>query len=389
MLDTGISCVLLSPEYIIYGVFLLADLIDKKYMRLALELAEKGRGSTRPNPLVGAIIVKNGKIVGKGFHKVAGQPHAEIKALKQAGAKAKNASLYLNLEPCCHTGQTGPCTTKIIEAGIKRVVFAVKDPDPRVNGKGARILKQAGIEVKSNVLKKETLLQNDIFFGYLKNQKPYVILKIAQTLDGKIATSSGDSKWITSKKSREYAHRLRSEVDAVIVGGNTVRTDNPQLTVRNVKGKNPYRIIVSNSLKFPSNSHLITNNKDIQTIIATSNKKIPISLSQKKSNLIWWQINKNSSGGLDFKDLIQKANDFGIKSILVEGGAQITTAFLKKELFDKLIVITAPKIIGAGVDSINDIGILKISKAMEFDSYTTSLGVDNLFVGYPRKDKKE
>lgn len=362
-------------------------LSDSEYMQMALLLAEKGRGTTRPNPLVGAIIVKQGKIVGEGFHKKAGQLHAEILAIKQAGKKVSGSTLYLTLEPCCHTGKTGPCTEKIIESGIKRVVYALNDPDPRVDGKGAKILRKAGIEVKSGVLKKDALKQNDIFLGYNKNKKPYLILKMAQSLDGRIATANGDSKWITSDISRKFAHRLRSEVDAVVVGSGTVKADNPSLTVRNFNGLNPYRIVLSTDFNISHRCNLITKNNDYKTILVGAKKNLEnIDKKIKKNNLIYWGLSGNNSTGVNLHDFMNQAYQFGIKSMLIEGGATLATEFLKQNLIDKCYFITAPRILGNGINSIGDLKINKIKNMLKLENLSLNKSGDDFIIsGYLNK----
>ncbi|MEA1980363.1 MAG: bifunctional diaminohydroxyphosphoribosylaminopyrimidine deaminase/5-amino-6-(5-phosphoribosylamino)uracil reductase RibD [candidate division Zixibacteria bacterium] len=362
-------------------------LSDAEYMKMAFFQAEKGRGTTRPNPLVGAIIVKQGEIIGKGYHKKAGQPHAEILAINKAGDNAKGSSLFLTLEPCCHTGRTGPCTDAIIKSGISRVVYAIKDPDPRVNGKGAKILRKAGIDVKSGVLKKEALKQNDIFFGHNKNNKPYLILKLAQTLDGRIATSNGDSKWISSDLSRKFAHRLRSEVDAVVVGSGTVKADNPSLTVRNFKGINPYRIVLSDNFDISPKCNLVAKNNDYKTILVGNKKNLDnINKNIKKNNLIYWGLKSNKSTSVNLHDFLAQAYQFGIKSMLVEGGATLVTSFLKENLIDKCYFITAPKLLGNGLNSISDLKISKISNALKLiDSSVNKSGDDFIISGYLNK----
>ena len=295
--------------------------------------------------------------------------------------------MFVTLEPCCHFGRTGPCTDAIKEAGIKKVVYAITDSNPLVNGKGARILHQAGVNVSNGLMSQEAARLNDIYFGIVENQRPYVTLKIAQSIDGRIATLSGESKWISSKESRKYVHSLRAQSDAVLIGSGTFRKDNPKLTTRLAKGKNPYRIIVSADLNIPKRSFLIDNNQDHKTILATTSN-CEQGTFRKGSGLTYWKLSSNSDHRVDIKDLLAKAWEFGIKSILVEGGAQIATSFLKEKLADKLIIITAPIMLGTGVDSIGDLSIKKISKAVTFrDSYRFQSGVDEIFVGYPNWSK--
>lgn len=347
-------------------------------MTRALELARKGKARTLPNPMVGAVLFKNGIVIAEGFHCGPGHPHAETDAIRKAGKAARGATLYVNLEPCCHTGRTGPCTDEIKKAGIKRVVYAAKDPNPLVNGKGARKLRQLGIEVANGLMSKEAARLNDVYFGLVKNNRPFVTLKIAQSLDGRIATSSGDSRWISGKEARKFVHQIRNEVDAVLVGAGTVRKDNPKLTTRLVKGKNPYRIIVTDSMNLPKNSHLLNDNKDRKTIVATSGKPMTC------HGLTYWNTKGNDLGKIDIKDVLSKARAFGINSILIEGGAEMATSFLKEKFVDKLILITAPIVIGQGKEAVGDLGIDKLDKALTFnDSYRIKMGHDEVFIGYP------
>jgi diaminohydroxyphosphoribosylaminopyrimidine deaminase/5-amino-6-(5-phosphoribosylamino)uracil reductase len=357
---------------------------DKRFMRLALELAEKSRGRTSPNPLVGAVIVKNGRIVGRGYHKKAGSAHAEINALKAARRYANGATLYVNLEPCCHYGRTSPCTEEIIKAGIKRGVFSIKDPNPLVAGRGAGQLRKAGIDVDFGLLKNEAQNLNEVYLKYIRSGRPFVTLKTAQTLDGRIATTAGNSKWITGTKARKLAHQLRAENDAVVVGSGTVRNDNPQLTVRSVRGNNPYRIIVSRRVNFSGSLKLFKNNDDARTILATTKKSVG---KMKAKNLIVWTIRENKDG-LSPADLLDKAGQFGITSLLIEGGGALATSFIKAGLIDKHYLFIAPKIIGAGINAVGDLKVRTISRAVmfkkiEYDCKTYA--PDMLFVGYPER----
>lgn len=376
------------PRSVLWGFFM-ASAADITHMQLAIELAEKGRGKTSPNPMVGSVIVRGRQVISTGYHRAVGARHAEAMAIAGAGAKARGATLYVNLEPCCHTGRTGPCTEAIINAGISRVVLATKDPNPLVNGRGIRALKRAGITVETGCLRKEAEELNDAYLGYHKNGRPYVILKLAQSLDGRIATVNGDSKWITSAKSRKFAHQLRAEVDAVIVGGNTVRRDNPSLTVRHVAGMNPYRIVVTESLNLPANSDLISNSSDGRTVIASTEKSIrQFAGKRRNSNLVFWSIKRASKGRLDLTDLLAKADAFGCQSILVEGGSELATSFLRERLVDKFVAITSPILIGNGVEGLGALDINRIDNAIrlkvvqEFQS-----GTDRVLVSYPRWKK--
>ncbi|MEW6412955.1 MAG: bifunctional diaminohydroxyphosphoribosylaminopyrimidine deaminase/5-amino-6-(5-phosphoribosylamino)uracil reductase RibD [Candidatus Zixiibacteriota bacterium] len=362
---------------------------DSNYMKMALDLALKGRGKTAPNPMVGAVIVKKGRIVGRGYHRAIGKEHAEVMALKQAGSQARGATLFVNLEPCCHIGRTGPCTEAIKEARIKRVVFSIKDPNPVVNGKGMRSLRKAGIEVEAGLLRHEARLLNDAYIGYHENKRPFVIVKIAQSLDGRIATSLGDSKWITSPASRRYAHQLRAQVDAVVVGSNTVKIDDPMLTVRHIKGQDPYRIVLSSTMGLPSGARLFKDNGDYRTIIATTERAVKQgSVHKGNPGAILWAVKSRRQHEIDLGDFIDKAYNFGLQSLLVEGGSSLVTSFLREGLVDKLVVITAPLIVGRGMESVGQLDIRSLTQALRFDqSFTFASGPDTVFVGYPKKER--
>ena len=372
-----------------FGVFFMADAADKKFMQQALDLAERGRGKTSPNPMVGAVIAKKGRLISSGYHRAPGKEHAEISALNKARKAARGATLYVNLEPCSHVGRTGPCTEALIAAGVKRVVIAVKDPNPLVNGKGIRILRRAGIRVETGLMREEAWLLNDAYMGYHENRRPYVTVKLAQTIDGRIATSNGNSQWISSTESLKFVHRLRSEVDAVVVGAGTVRADNPSLTVRHVKGKNPYRIVVTGSMKLPNKFKLLNDNHDSKTIIASTERGIRRFAGPASSrNLIFWNILSNGKGGVELSDFLRLADEFGIRSLLVEGGSQLATSFLRAGLVDKFVAITAPLVLGEGVNAVGELDISALSKAIKFEKTCTfASGKDSVFVGYPKRKK--
>jgi len=350
-------------------------------MQTALDLAKLAEGKTSPNPMVGAVIVKGGRIIGRGYHRKAGAPHAEIEALKNAKESVRGATLYVTLEPCCHHGRTGPCAPEIIKAGIGRVVFATKDPNPLVAGKGAAMLKRAGLAVTTGVLKSDALLLNEKYMKFIRTGRPFVTLKLAQSLDGRIATKSGDSKWITSAVSRKMVHSLRATHDAVVVGAQTVRNDNPQLTVRSVKGKDPYRIVITSKFNISRSCHLFAENEDARTIVVVP-EKTPIKANYK--NPIIWSVRKTQEG-LSLSDFLDKAGAFGISSILVEGGSRLATAFLKEGLVDKVYIFSAPKIVGRGIESLDDLGIKKIERGITFtNAKFEAVGPDMLFIGYPK-----
>jgi len=358
----------------------MADKAYEKYIRETFVLASKASGRTAPNPMVGALVIKNGKTVGHGYHKKAGTPHAEIHALNMAGEKARGADLYVSLEPCCHFGRTKPCTDEIIKSGVKRVIFAMTDPNPKVKGKGAAKLRRAGIEVIPNILKDEASRLNEVYVKYIQTGLPFVTLKIAQTLDGCIATKTGESQWITGSEARKMVHQLRACHDAVMIGAGTAAKDNPSLTVRSVRGQNPYRIILSKDLNFPLNIALLNKNTDSRTIIATSREA-----SQKinSDKVAVWNV-KSRKSGLSLTDFLKRAGEFGITSILLEGGASLAGSFIREGMIDKYIFFIAPTLIGGGVGSVCDLGIKKLNKAIKLSGVSTRfIGRDLMITAYP------
>jgi len=349
-------------------------------MRLALRLARKGEGKVSPNPMVGAVVMKNGNIVGSGYHQKFGEPHAEINALNQAGKKAKGGILYLNLEPHSFYGKTPPCTDSITKAGIKEVFCSMLDPNPKVNGKGIKRLRDEGIKVNLGLLADEAKRLNEVYLKYMTTGIPFVILKVAQSLDGKIATPTGDSKWITSEDARDYVHRLRGKVDAVLVGSNTISKDDPELTIHKQRGENPLRIILTAKGDVPPDCRTIRNNKDRKTIIVTS--KITPFLKGCGAEI--WEIGKNRSGEVDLPEFLKKAGQEGIASILVEGGQETFTSFLKERLVDKFYYFLSPKILGQGLDTFGDLKIERIKDSLELKDLTLKkFYKDYLLVGYP------
>lgn len=337
--------------------------MDEYFMKEALRFAEYGRGFTSPNPMVGAVIVKNGQIVGTGWHRKAGTPHAEIHALNMAGDLAKDATLYVTLEPCSHTGRTGPCADAIINAGISRVVAAMRDPNPKVQGNGIKKLQDANIKITMNVLKEEAEKLNVAYIKWMTENTPFVNLKIAMTLDGKIATKTGESKWITGEAAREEVHKLRAEVDAIIVGINTVIADNPSLTTRlqNCVGKNSIRVILDSNGKIPLNSKVLTDNQ-AKTIVAVS-ETAPTDKIEAIKN-IGSEVLVLGENKVDLKLLLNTLAKKNITSVLVEGGGEVYASFIEQKLFDRIYAFIAPKILGgvssklavpgAGFPSLND-----------------------------------
>jgi diaminohydroxyphosphoribosylaminopyrimidine deaminase / 5-amino-6-(5-phosphoribosylamino)uracil reductase len=322
-------------------------------MQRCIDIARNGLGTVSPNPMVGCVIVRNGKIVGEGFHKQFGGPHAEIFALLQAGKKAHGATLFVNLEPCAHFGKTPPCADAIVESGISTVVIASKDPNPFVRGKGIKRLREAGIRIKVGVLQKEAELLNEKFFKYMKTGLPFVGIKLAQTLDGRIADKKGISKWITSEVARKEVHKLRNEYDAVMVGANTVLKDNPELTVRFIKGRNPIRVIVDGAMS------VSTSRKIFDT--ATSPTWVLTSIAAMKKND--WKVQKLAAHGVRIlavsasglsspESILKTLSAEGVSSVLLEGGASLIAPFIKHSIADSLHLFIAPKILGGGFDGI-------------------------------------
>jgi diaminohydroxyphosphoribosylaminopyrimidine deaminase/5-amino-6-(5-phosphoribosylamino)uracil reductase len=338
---------------------------DEKYMQRCFELALKGTGYASPNPLVGSVIVKNGKIVAEGYHKKYGTNHGEraaiVSALKK-GINLKGAELYVNLEPCAHFGKTPPCAELIVEHKFSKVVIGVKDPYHKVAGKGIKILKKAGIKVITGVLENEAIALNKFFFKYVKTGLPYIMLKAAQTLDGKIADDKYRSKWISSEESRRTVHKLRSIYDAVLVGANTVKHDDPQLNVRSVKGRDPYRIIIDKDLSLGLNYKVFKNNKDKKTIVLTSANTSYLKIKKYVTGSVNVIPCRTKNGIIDLKDGMKKLAKFGIASIMVEGGAATYDSFLKQKTVDEVIIFIAPKVMGKGITAFNDKNAFKIFK---------------------------
>ena len=352
-------------------------LTDEQYLKRTIKLARKGSGSVNPNPLVGCVIAKNGEIVGEGYHACFGKEHAEVVALRNAGENARGATLYVNLEPCCHYGKTPPCTEAIIKAGINRVVIGMVDPNPLVNQQGIKILRQHDIEVKTGVEEQASRALNRVFIKYITTGMPYITLKIAQSMDGRVATITGHSRWITSQPARVEAHRIRNESDAIIVGIGTVLADDPQLTVRHVAGKSPVRVVLDSHLKIPLSAQLLTDDHVHQTIVATVSGDSSKIAAIKKTGAHIWQFPNDQNGRIPLPELLKKMADARLSAVMVEGGAQVNTSFLKEKMVDHIIIAIAPKIIGAGIEAIGDLGVLTVDQGIELvDVKTGQLGPD-------------
>ena len=363
---------------------------DEKYMRLAMQLAGNAIGRTSPNPLVGAVIVKDNRVVGCGWHRKAGTPHAEVHALNQAGELAQGADVYVTLEPCAHYGKTPPCAKALVEAKVKNVYGGLLDVNPKVAGKGFKILEDAGIHVEYGFLQDELRKQNEVFFKWIEHKKPFIVLKAAMTLDGKIATATGQSKWITNETSRAYGYKLRDIYDGIMVGINTVIEDNPMLTARVDGGKNPIKIVVDSSLKIDINANVVQD-KSAKTIIATTdkaNKDKILKLQAQDVDVI--VVDKDENDKVDIEKLLDILGQQNICSILVEGGATLSGSFVAKKLVDKVYFFIAPKIIGGkeAKTPVAGTGILNLQEALALkDIQIEKLEEDVLIIGRVDKDK--
>ncbi|MBI4712903.1 MAG: bifunctional diaminohydroxyphosphoribosylaminopyrimidine deaminase/5-amino-6-(5-phosphoribosylamino)uracil reductase RibD [Planctomycetes bacterium] len=356
---------------------------DKEYMFLALDLARRGEGYVEPNPLVGAVIVKNNRIIGQGWHKYFGGPHAEINAINSVRdhQQLKGATMYLTLEPCTHFGKTPPCTPAVIQSDIKRVVIAIRDPNPLVRGKGIKLIRKSGIKVIEGVLAEEAKDINKPFFKLQQKGLPYVIAKWAMTADGKIATVTGDSKWISSPESRAFAHQLRSKVNGIMVGIHTVLKDDPMLVTW--KGRQLNRIIIDSKGRIPLGSNIVRTAKSIPTYIATSKSAYWTKMEHllKKGCIIVKTAGRHQ---VNIKELMKQLAAFGINKILAEGGGEIHSSLLTNNLVDEVYIFIAPKVIG-GRDTRTPVegrGIIKMSDALQIKDTTVSLiGGDVLLHG--------
>ncbi|MGQ9512066.1 bifunctional diaminohydroxyphosphoribosylaminopyrimidine deaminase/5-amino-6-(5-phosphoribosylamino)uracil reductase RibD [Thermodesulfitimonas sp.] len=361
-------------------------LTDEDYLRRTFELAARARGRTSPNPLVGAVVVRDGQVVGEGFHRQAGLPHAEIEALRVAGEAARGATLYVNLEPCCHTGRTGPCTEAIIAAGIKRVVAAMADPNPLVAGKGFARLREAGIEVATGLLEKEARALNEAFIKYITTRRPFVILKTAMSLDGKIATVTGESKWITGPAARRYVHELRDSCDAILVGIGTVLQDDPSLTTRLPKGgRDPVRVILDSRARTPLTARVLTQESEAPTLIAVT-EMAPgdrvVALREAGAEVLVC----GPGPAVDLGLLLSVLGEREITSLLVEGGSTVNASFLLQGLVDKLIWFIAPLIIGGhgAIGPVGGRGIEHLSRAIRLKEINLrQFGSDLCIEAYP------
>ncbi len=354
---------------------------DIHYMSLALSLAEKGRGKVSPNPFVGAVVVRDDTVIGQGYHQKAGDDHAEVIALREAGKIARGATMYVNMEPCCHYGKTPPCTDAICESGIRRVVMAGIDENPRVCGLGIGYLRKNHVETSVGVLEDRSRKLNEVYLKYIKTGVPFVTLKLAVTLDGRIADSERKSSWITGPETRKRVHLWRAWSDAVMVGVGTVLADDSMLTVRDVDGSDPLRVIVDSRLQIPLDSNVFA---DDNVIIATSDTvdKARLNSFEQTGVEVWKLYSEN--GWVSISALLSKLGEREITSVLCEGGSILATALLKERLIDKVVFTIAPKILGSGIQAIGDIGIKHIQDAIILKEIEIEkIGDDVIVSGYP------
>jgi diaminohydroxyphosphoribosylaminopyrimidine deaminase/5-amino-6-(5-phosphoribosylamino)uracil reductase len=362
----------------------MGDELDERYMRLAMRLAFRGAGRTRPNPMVGAVLVRAGKIVATGYHERAGGDHAEIIALKRAGRKARGATLYINLEPCSHYGRTPPCAPVLVQAGIRRVVAGMVDPNPSVSGRGLRQLRQAGIQVRVGLLQTECCRLNEAYVKYIRRRVPFVILKLAASLDGRIATSTGDSHWITGSASRAYVHRLRNQVDAVLVGTGTVVTDNPRLTCRLPNGRDPWRVVVDGRLAIPLKARLLHQRGVERTVVATGSRAPVKKVKTIRSYGAQVWLFPLRKGKIRLSSILQRLGKMGLLSVMIEGGAATAANALSERVVDKLCFFYSPKIIGGeGRPMIEALGIRRLRESRNIKRVEIKrIGEDLLVSGY-------
>lgn len=361
---------------------------DEAFMRRALELARQSEGFTNPNPLVGAVVVNDEQLVGQGFTASYGGPHAERNALDQAGGSAKGATLYVSWEPCvAYPGKhTPPCAELILATGVRRVVVAAQDPHPQINGRGLDALRRAGLQVEVGLLREEALQLNEISVAYHTKGRPFVCLKWAMTLDGKIATRSGDSKWISNASSREWAHKLRRRHAAIVVGVNTVIKDDPALTVRRVPGRDPWRIVLDSQGRIPLTAQLLRLQSQVPTVIATTSampQETEDALTRLKARV--WRL-PAVDGRVDLGALLTHMKEHELDSLLVEGGGEVLWSFASTRLFDKIVCFVAPKLVGGQTSAspFGGAGISELKDALQLEKLTaTSLQGDLLITAYP------
>ena len=345
--------------------------LDERFMAEALRLARRGEGWVSPNPMVGAVLVRDGELVARGYHRRFGGPHAEVEALERFAGHARDATLYVTLEPCCHHGKTPPCTERILGQGVRKVVVGITDPNPQVAGRGIQRLRDGGVEVRVGCLEDECRVLNRTFFHWMEHGRPWVTLKWAQSLDGRIATSTGHSQWISSEASRRIAHRLRATHDAVLVGIETVLRDDPQLTVRHVRGRDPLRVVLDSRLRVPLHARVLErSSSDHGVWVATRGSGSLTKVSAlEASGIRVVQCPRGPDNGVDLAYLLGELGRSGISSLLVEGGGTVHTAFLRSGTARRLVCFVGPMLLGKGVDAVGALGISSVHEALRFASW--------------------
>lgn len=360
---------------------------DRKYMALALELAKKGRGYTNPNPMVGAVIVRDGQILGQGYHERCGEGHAEVNAFRNAAEDVTGADMYVTLEPCSHYGKTPPCADLIISKKIRRVVVAMTDPHDVVSGRGLRKLEDAGILVETGLYAEESAKLNEVFVKYIVQKKPFVVLKTAMTLDGKIATRTGKSQWISGETARAQVHELRHAYKGILVGVQTVIADNPKLTCRMEGGVNPIRIVCDSHLRIPLDCQLL-NDGEAQTIVAATSQADPDKIRQVEQSAKVLVLPEDERHQVSIPDLMKALGELEIDSVLLEGGSTLAYSFLEQECVDKVVSYIAPKIFG-GIEAktpVGGLGVDEVEEAVQLQNLSVDrIGEDIVVTGYPIK----
>jgi len=359
-------------------------LSDDEYLRLAFDLAEIAEGDTSPNPLVGAVVVRDSQVVGRGYHRLFGGPHAEVFALDEAGESAEGAALYVTLEPCGHFGKTPPCAERIIAAGIARVVASIEDPNPLVSGRGFATLRAAGIDVEVGRLRDVALRQNEIFFKYVRTGIPFVHLKLATSLDGRIATHTGDARWISGQPAQVLVHRWRRRHAAVLVGIGTVLADDPQLSVRHVVGRQPVPVVLDAHGRLPLSARLLAGGR--RPIVAASQVDTARRAELESVGCRVWEL-LSERGGVDLARLMTQLGGAGIDSVLVEGGGETAASLLAAGLVDRISFIIAPIVIGGrdAIPAVGGVGIERLADAIGLDGVTTEwVGRDLVYSGLVR-----
>lgn len=362
--------------------------IDEKFMKIAIDEAKKGVGKVNPNPLVGAVIVRDGEIVGKGHHKIYGGPHAEVEAVSDFFTRIKDgtlegATMYVTLEPCSHYGKTPPCAQMLVSRKIKRCVIGKLDPNPLVAGNGVKILRDAGIEVVVGVQEEECLEINRVFFKYITSKVPYIFLKCAITLDGKIATKTGSSKWITNAKAREKVQVYRNSFMGIMVGKNTVINDNPELRTKLENGRDPYRIVIDSKLEIPENYKIVSENWDKKSVIITSSNNVGSEKFNRLEKEFGIKFITFPKKNFDLKEIFQEIGKLGIDSILVEGGGAVISQLFREKLIDAGEIFIAPKILGDNESvsfvsgfSVENISDGEILKNVKYNLYDDNIGIE-------------